>query len=288
MCSQLQTFEDKTSLECAIEQNKLHFLDKVIRDFHFKVPFQNVGLLSKPTGIPSLQDIRSDCLKCLGGLCYTNNVFFCHLLKAFGFSAHHVAGTCNLKHPNNHIATVVCDVLQHDDKYLVDVGCGYQTLQAIPLDFVSESPIYKDSFLQYKFIRTGPNDYERIHLQNFGSDRLKSLSSASYSGKWERYYSFFDVPRDLEYFNLAMGEVYNDRFLRKFRVLRFSESGLLAIKEFGDKFTKLELTINGEPSEKVMTLEDVAQEAQNMLPPYNKETIQEAQMSWKRLSAVFT
>ncbi len=293
VCNTLNVFDGADEWSRCLEENQVVALNKIIRAFHFKVPFQNVGLLTKTSGthaVPTLEEIRTDGLGCHGGLCYTNNVFFCHLLRALGFTAHHVSGTCNLKHPDNHIATVVTDVQTrpNGDKttreiFLVDVGCGFPTLQAIPLDFSHESPVYQDIFLEYKFVKTGQHEYQRLHLQNFGGDDVTSLLDSSRSGKWERYYTFTDIPRDLDHFSSAMTEVYTDRFLRKFRVLNFSDTALTVLKEFGFKTAKLELTATHLTTETIMEeSETPLHEATVMLPSYTKAQIQQAYQHWKK------
>ena len=46
-------------------------------------------------------------------------------------------------------------------KYLVDVGVGYPTFEAIPI--LKRSPQYTmESFLEYKFTRDGPDRFTRL------------------------------------------------------------------------------------------------------------------------------
>ena len=72
------------------------------------------------------------------------------LLEALGYEVYHVTSSIGNK-PDNHILTIVQNVQKPGDKFLVDVGIGYPTFDPIPLDFVKESPVYKQSFLEYKF-----------------------------------------------------------------------------------------------------------------------------------------
>ena len=287
VCDTLCIFNDETVMKQSMKENRLTVLNQLIREFHFKVPFQNVGLLMKTCGsqdVPTLDEIKVDGLNCSGGLCYTNNVFFYHLLKALGYEVHHLSGTCNPKHPNNHIATLVHDVVQPGDKFLVDVGCGYPTLQAVPLDFDLESPIYTSIFLQYKFVRLDGH-YERQHLLNFGDERFQSLPSSTYSGNWARYYHFDLIPRDLRHFEAAMTEVYRDRFLRKFRVLHFTEKTMTAIKELGNRneCVLLQLHANNEPEETIVDNRDeLIQTVSKMMPNYDRNDIGQALIHWNK------
>ena len=292
VCDKLGLFDDEAALKRRMKENRLNILNKLIQEFQFKVPFQNVGLLMKPYGtqdVPILDEIRKDGLNCSGGLCYTNNAFFCHLLNALGYSAHHIAGTCNPKHPNNHIATLVHNVVRPGDKFLVDVGCGFPTLQAVPLDFGLESPIYTSIFLQYKFVRMGDGRYERQHLQNFGDESFRSLQSSTFSGKWERYYDFDEIPRDLKHFEQAMTEVYRDRFLLKFRVLNFTTNTMTAVKELESNCVVLQLYANKEPQETIVDDKDkLIEVVSRMAPTYNRENIGQALIHWKKFAAEYS
>ena len=55
--------------------------------------------------------------------------------------------------PSNHIFVHARNVERPGDAFIVDCGTGFPTFRAISLDFEKESPVYKDSFLEYKFIR---------------------------------------------------------------------------------------------------------------------------------------
>ena len=38
--------------------------------------------------------------------------------------------------------------------FLIHLGCGYPTFEAVPVNFEEESVVYKHSFLEYKFVKS--------------------------------------------------------------------------------------------------------------------------------------
>ena len=277
----LPTKDEKQHFEQC--ESALRRLNILIHSFHLKYPFQNLTLLSKEIGtqtVPTLEEIKKDGLDFKGGLCYTNNIFFYHLLKGLGYDAYNIAGTCNPSHPNNHIATLVRNVSEHGDRYLVDVGCGYPTYQAILLNFENESPVYESGFLQYKFLNKGSSCYERQHLQNFSKDGT-NFEKATEGQMWARYYDFSIVPRELDYFKPAMSEVYEDRFLRKFRILKFTDTNMSALKEEDPDIVLLTLSCGGSATRKDVKPDELVSTVREMFPLFSKESIDLAYQHWK-------
>lgn len=255
-------------------------LSQIVQEFHMKIPFQNIALLAKARGtqdVPSDEEIKRDLLQGFGGLCYTNNVFMTHLLKALGLDAHHLAGTCNPKHPNNHILSLIKNLTTHSSLHLVDVGCGYPTYQVIPVDFEHESPIYTSTFLRYKYLREG-GKLTRVHLQDF-RDGIPGENSERDS--WERFYNFDLIPRDRDHFQAAMSEVYSDRFLRKLRLLIFQEDAMVVVKEIGDKATLLKLTRGGTESTDLRTDEEIVATLHDLAPVFDEDVIKAAVRNWR-------
>ena len=187
------------------QNDPLGFLNEIIHAFHLNVPFQSITLMSKPTHLrnkPTLEEIKEDVMSKRGGLCYTLNSFMKYLLEALGYKAYHV--TSHINAPNapdtSHLATVV--EIQ-TIKYLVDVGIGYPTFEAIPLNFEKESPIYQESFLEYKFTRGGPDRFTRMHKKVNGYEFVPS------DDLWTVIYTVDIRPRELEFFNQSMSLLYS-------------------------------------------------------------------------------
>ncbi|XP_005112855.1 uncharacterized protein LOC101854469 [Aplysia californica] len=145
-------------VEKRLETDRRSLLDDFVVAMQTQLVFQNLRLLSVPKAQrrrQTVEEIKSDLLSGVGGLCYNLNVSAFFLLQALGYRASMVHATCtsSVLFPDNHVVVYVCDVATPGDKFLVEVGFGFPTYRAISLDFEKESPEYIDSFIEYKYIR---------------------------------------------------------------------------------------------------------------------------------------
>ncbi|XP_077978894.1 uncharacterized protein LOC144434318 [Glandiceps talaboti] len=219
------------------EENKLQLLNAVIRAYHNTIPFQNITLLCldpMERRAPSKIEMKEDALSTVGGICPVSNTSMKFILEALGFHVYFVPA--NVTHPNNHFLFVVHDVVQEGDAYMVDVGCGYPTFEAIPLDFDNESPVYKYSFISLKLVRKD-DIIERQHLR-----RTEEHLRAGYdpvhkniTGTWMRFYDFQLMPVDYSHFDVAMHEVYTipgtSPFLLSLRLVTFTNDKCTAVRD---------------------------------------------------------
>ncbi len=257
-------------------QNALERLNILVHNFHLKYPFQNLTLLAKDIKadkVPTLEEVKQNGLNFKGGLCYTNNIFFCLFLKGLGFQAHHIVGNCN--HPNNHIAILVQNVVENADQYFIDVGCGYPTYQAIALNFMDESPVYQSGFLQYKFTNKGDGVYERQNLRNFSKDGTIFENVPT----WATYYDFPTIPQEIEDFRPGMPKHFNG-FLKKFRIQKFTDTSMSTLKEEGLDLVLLTLSREGRTTKKVIKPVKLVCTIQNMFPSFSKKDIDSAYQHW--------
>ncbi len=74
------------------------------------------------------------------------------LFKALGFSVRMLPSVVTSSHsaPNNHVLLLINGLENGTDVHLVDCGTGFPTFRTISLNFSEESPIFMDSFLEYK------------------------------------------------------------------------------------------------------------------------------------------
>ncbi|XP_078693423.1 arylamine N-acetyltransferase, liver isozyme-like [Branchiostoma floridae x Branchiostoma belcheri] len=218
-----------TDAERRLLDDKLGLLNEAIRSYHNSVPFQNLTLFSmeeKDRAAPSPDQIKQDVLSGKGGLCLTQNVFFFYLLQALGYDVFLIS--C-VSYRIKHVTVVARNVAEKGDVYLVEVGCGFPTFQAIPLNFHEESPVYQHSFLEYRFVKKG----ELIERQHRRGD-TRPLGPGQQAGTWREFYAFTLEPRDLEFFREPMNTVYTvpGRFLQSLRVITFQKDRLRAIKDW--------------------------------------------------------
>ena len=216
-----------------LEQNRLLFLNELVKAFSDRIPFQNVTLLSQPPSdrhVPTWEEIKTAVMESRRGLCYTLGVFINILLEALNYDTYFAAGA--IFSPNNHIITIVKDLSFAGSKHLVDVN-GYPSFEAIPLDFKHESPIYYHAFLEYKFIKEGSKIF-RFHRKGEFRDLVPGREY-DVDG-WRRLCEVDLTPRDLSFFKQAMTDVYtipgkNTPFLVSFRATIYKDLKLAAIKD---------------------------------------------------------
>ncbi|XP_077978903.1 uncharacterized protein LOC144434326 [Glandiceps talaboti] len=219
------------------KEDKLDLLNSIIRSFHNSVPFQNITLLSKDKDkrkASSIEEVRHAAFSTIGGLCEVNNPILKFLLDALGYHILFIPGTVGT--PSDHVLMICKDVVHTNDQYLVDGGFGFPTFQAIPLNFDEASPIYMDSFLQYKFVRKG-DIIERQHLtQKYASESLEDVRSQTTTGTWKKSCDFKLTPVDLGHFENPVSDVYQipgiSPFLISLRLASFKDGKFIGLKDW--------------------------------------------------------
>ena len=139
-------------------EDRASLLDDIIKRFLHVIPFQTltqVSLTNDAKQIPTLEENIKLVLSGQGGLCWTLNTSMLFILQALGYEA--FPGLCEVtisETPwDNHIILIVKNLRKPGDYHLVDVGMSVPTFRSIPLDFETESPVYRDSCETYKFVK---------------------------------------------------------------------------------------------------------------------------------------
>ena len=149
------------------------------------------------------KEIKSAVMCGNGGLCYTVGTFLNCLLDALGYDtyipASYIGGGFTSM---NHIATIVQNLTFPGSKHLVD-ACGYPTFEPIPLDFEKESPVYRQGFLEFKFVIEG-NTVSRFHRRG----DLFNSSDDALPGGWRIFAKMNLTPQELSAFQQPMKDVY--------------------------------------------------------------------------------
>ena len=102
-----------------------------------------------------MEETKSAIISKAGGLCVNLNVAVFYLLRAIGFDVVLVHGKCTSSTVGVHVGVYARDVETPGDTFLVEAGMGLPTFRTIKLDFETESPVFRDSFLEYKYIWHG-------------------------------------------------------------------------------------------------------------------------------------
>ena len=182
-------------VEKRLKTDRKALLDEVVVGVQEKVIFQTISVMASEPGRlkrPTFAEIKQNCLCAVGGVCYSINIFTWCLLKALGFSAKVCrarVGPISPATSSSHLVVLVYGILEPNDLFLIDCGCGYPTFQAVPLDFEKESPVYQDSFIKCKYVR---DDGMILRMQN-------STPETSTTEEIKRlFYSFVPQPDLLE------------------------------------------------------------------------------------------
>ena len=85
--------------------------------------------------------------------------------------------------------TYIYDVCTPGDRYLFEAGLGLPTFRPINLDFEAESPVFVDSFLEYKYVK---HEGKIFRMHRSGCPIIKSGRKHPlvdfYIEDWRRFY----------------------------------------------------------------------------------------------------
>ncbi|RUS85352.1 hypothetical protein EGW08_006895, partial [Elysia chlorotica] len=267
-------------------------LDDIAVAMQTELLFQNVHLMSFPLEKrhrPTLEEIKADVLSGAGGLCYNLNVTTFYLLKALGFDAELVHATCTstVLFPNNHILVHVRNVEKPGDKFLVETALGFPTFRVISLDFEKESPEFRDSFLEYKYIK---HEGQLLRMQRHGDPLPRSNLPEGVVfvlDGWRRmYYSDMSGTTDLKDFYSDFDKVFENPkgspFHLSLRIIGFPGKRTVMVvndkKKIENDSGDLETTdiLGGD--------EGLAAEVKRLFPNLSEENIKLAIANWRAVS----
>ena len=262
------------------------FLNKLIVTAHEIVPFQMLFLRtlafipSEERKVPTVEV----CMSGDGGNCTFINMFMSRLLKALGYSAFVCLSIVTSHTFNSHLIVIVKDLVNTGDLHLVDCGSGLPSFRAISLNFNEESPVYRDSFLEYKFIKL---DGKVLRMHGDGDLVVRNnppIDSLDFiCGKWRRFYEFTIETLGCE--NLeALGPVvaiakyclpkYKPRAARfpGGKAILLNEGNILSIEQ-EDKTLK---TVT------LQSKEEALQVFKSYFPSISEDLVQQAYSTWQK------
>jgi hypothetical protein len=156
--------------------------------------FKEITLLlnKQKNNVYTIEDVNKVCMSSgEGGGCNIMGTFTWQLLNALGYSAHLCRTLITSSGTNIHLAVIVKDLVNAGDIHLVDCGLGQPSFRAISLNFYEESPVFRESYLEYKFIK---HDGKILRMHGEG-DLVKRNDPPDENldfvlGKWRRFYEF--------------------------------------------------------------------------------------------------
>lgn len=272
------------------EKCSWELLNKVIHAMYNTLPFQCLTLMAKPLEErhrPTDDEIKSAMFQGLGGLCYTLNLFTYHLLKYLGYDVHLNTSLVPdaTTTTDNHLVVLLKNLRKDGDIHLVDAGCGHPTFQAISLDFETESPMFQESFLRYKFVKHGCK-IRRLH--DPASNPLipgNMCSEAKSDDYFELFYEFEIKPTaDIDDVKPYMDIVYTDPdytpFHKSLRAMKYKNDRLILICN-----SKLALeTENGEITVTTIGSDEELEKAyRTYFPEFDEFTVRNAIRNWRQV-----
>lgn len=281
----------KNARERVISDRKA-LIDDIVTAMHTELMFTSVPLLRVPFEYrrrPTLEEIKADVVAGYGGLCYNLNVTTFYILKALGFDVVLVHATCttSVSVPNNHIVVNVSNVEKHGDLFLIENAIGFPTFRAINLDFEKESPVYRDSFIEYKYIR---HEGKILRMQRHGDTLPRSNLPEGVLliiDDWRRtYFTETTGSTNVEEFYPCFDVVFTDP-----RASPFHSS----LRVVGFPGQKAAMIVNGkkiiENDEGDLVATDIpggdegiAAEIHQLYPVFPEEYIKQAVVNWRKIT----
>lgn len=185
------------------------------------------------------------------------------------YEVHHLRSA--IVNPDNHILCLVTNVHTRGDRFLVDVGMGYPSFEPIPLDFERESRIYRQSFLEYKFVWED-GQCARYHRQ--GETRPIMPGEVSTDG-WRRVCVIDPSPKDLSFFTESMHKVYSQPdlmyspFHHSLRLVSFQHTRAVCVR---DKCLLTENDAHTMEERILTTREDMVEKISELFPVLHDAT----------------
>ncbi|XP_071516235.1 uncharacterized protein [Panulirus ornatus] len=214
--------------EDLLSRDPLALVNSIIRAFMTYVPYQCVSLLAQAKEerhVPTLEEVVEAGLSLEGGLCFTNNAFFCILLRTLGLDAHMLRGSysaCNF--PDNHAMVLVRHLRFHGDEHFVDVGSAQPFSEAVA---VSSLPVtFYYAGLESRYCRMG----DLVLRLNRRGDNKPSGEQSLMFGEWRQLFHFTLTPVDYDSFRPHMENIYiNEKspFLQFVRAVHFPPAEFL-------------------------------------------------------------
>ena len=281
------------NVEDRLKNDRKSLVDEIIQIIHEKVPFQNITILSSSdrNTRPLLHnDIRERCVSGVGGLCYDLATFVWSLFWALGFTVQMLSATStvNCIVPNNHTIVCIYGLENESDVHLIDCASGFATLRSISLNFPDDSPIFKDSFLEYKYIRHN-GKILRMHGKGDSFKRnsppIEGLDFIQ--GHWRRFY-FLDPDQKLYHPYKPAEDAYR-AVMVSLTSFALSPRAVWFPKKRAVVIVNNKLMIENEAGELVTTVltsdEEILKAYQVHFPQLKQDDVRLALAEWDRLQS---
>ena len=270
-----------------LQNDREDFLNKLIVTIHEKVPFQMLflrNLAQVPPNVrkaPSVDEIERACMSGNGGNCSFINTFTSCLFNSLGYTTFLCRAMVTSHIFNLHVIIIVKDLVNAGDIHVVDCGLGLPSFRAISLNFNEESPVYQDSFLEYKFVKHGGKvlrmhgDGDVVVPKKHPTKGLDFIS-----GKWRRFYEFTVETLQCNGSLEELGPFFLFKYLPMFSPRAAIFPGGKAILLDGNV---LSLEQDAKTLKKIIlnSREEIFQAFKTYFPTVDEDLVQEAYATWQ-------
>ncbi|WP_414044380.1 arylamine N-acetyltransferase family protein [Macrococcus animalis] len=168
---------------------KVSYLDKLMKYFMYKVPFENISVQNKVPIDLTLDGLYQKIItEHRGGYCYELNTFFKHYLIKKGFEAYNVSATIitpkGRSREDSHMSTIVC--INHE-YYIADVGFGDLPVSAIPISTANDHDIKLVNDINGKYRAIQVSD-DSILVQKEVENHFETLYESTFKPKVIHYF----------------------------------------------------------------------------------------------------
>ena len=280
-------------LETEKENNTLEFLNKIICAVFNTLPFQCLTLMAEPLEKrhrPTDEEIKSSMFLGQGGLCYSLNLFTFYLLKSLGYDVY--LNTAQVLSPtttqDDHLLVLLKNLKEDSGLHLVDVGCGIPAFQAISLDFETESRVFHESYMRYKFIKEG-RKIIRLHDPAGSALNPGFPCLSAKPDDFKPFYVFeINLKTDVEdirhYFDVVYTDPDRTPFHRSLRAMKFRNYRHITI-------CNSKLAVEKENGEITVTIlgsdEDLEKAYKTYFPEFDESSVKNAIKNWRQCKMSF-
>ncbi len=178
-------------LETSTTKVSIDYLNQLIHQYVYKVPFENINVQNKVPIATDEDDLFNKIVvEGRGGYCYEMNTFFKSYLTAKGFTAYNVAATIKTPKGWTRKGTHMTTIIEINNRqYVADVGFGDFADQAVPISTDEHS----------EAIHANTGTFRAVYVDDtrIAAQKLKD-------NEWDTVYEADVTPRKLEDFEEHM------------------------------------------------------------------------------------
>ena len=281
----VEDFLGLDNISGVIRQRPRDALDMIAKNFSFKVPFQNVSLLTdsvdKTSRPPTFEKIKANITSGRGGMNYDNNLFLCAVLHRLGFDS--CLGAAAVNTQDDHAIVLVRGVA--GETAMLDVGHCLPQLQAITLSFGGgSSVVYSNGSIIYRFVNHDGVLHRQVATRGayfLCPSSFDVTDESNSTVEWKTLFTFSAREVSLDYFETALQTIYAEYYLARLLVVKVEEDAICKLEDCEKNHMELDVKYRfvkpgGSTFERLRTQSDVVDYLNMLLPHFTEEEMHSA------------